>query len=96
VRWVTWLSRSHEFVSSSHLIDEHLRELPFLVQGRDEVIRDHAYTVEHEERKWEAREEGRLPNFPVSPGMFRDRTQEDIEELRRGTRTSRALPGRVH
>jgi hypothetical protein len=87
---VTWLSRSHECVSSSHLIDEHLRELPFFVQGRDEVIRDNAYTVEHEEREREAREEGRLPIFPVSPGMFRDRPQEEIEELRLAEERGRA------
>ena len=59
------------------LIDEHLRELPFLMQGRDGAIRDHAYTVAHEEHEREAREEGRLPIFSLSPEMFRERTPEE-------------------
>jgi hypothetical protein len=64
------------------LIEEYLRELPYLVHGRDKVIRDYAYTEEHEERKRKAREEGRLPIFPISPEVFRERTPEEMQELR--------------
>ena len=64
------------------LIEEYIRELPSLVHGREGAVRDHAYTDEHEERKRKAREEGRLPMFPISPEMFRERTQEEMEELR--------------
>jgi hypothetical protein len=46
------------------------------------VIRDRAYTEEHEERERKAREEGRLPIFPLSPEMFRERTPEEKEKLR--------------
>ena len=62
-----WVSgrRLDELRAYSDLIDEHLRELPFLVQGRDGVIRDHAYTGEHEKREREARDEGRLPIFSL-------------------------------
>ena len=45
------------------------------------MIRDQTYTGEHEEREREARDEGRLPIFPLSPGMFRERTPEEMEEL---------------
>jgi hypothetical protein len=52
------------------------------VHGREGTVRDHAYTEEREERKGKAREEGRLPIFPVSPEMFRERTLEEMEEMR--------------
>lgn len=82
--------RLDELRAYSDLIDEHLRELPFLVQGRDGVIRDHVYTDEHEEREREAREDGRLPIFPLSPEMFRERTPEEKEELRLAEERERA------
>jgi hypothetical protein len=66
--------RLDELRAYSELIEEHLRGLPLLVQGRDGAIRDHAYTDEHEERTRAAREEGRLPVFPLSPDLFRERT----------------------
>jgi site-specific DNA recombinase len=74
----------------SVLIDEHLRELPDLVHGRDEAIREHAYTEEHENRRREAADEGRLPMFPLSPEMFRERTPEEMEEIRRTRERERA------
>ena len=65
------------------LIEEYIRELPCLVHGREGTVRAHAYTEEHEERKRKAREEGRLPVFSVSTEMFRERTPEEMEELRK-------------
>jgi hypothetical protein len=70
-------------------IEEYIRELPCLVHGREGTVRDRAYTEEHEERKRKAREEGRLPIFPVSPEIFRERTPEEIEELRKGQERER-------
>jgi hypothetical protein len=64
------------------LIEEYIRELPSLVHGREGAVRDYAYTEEHEERKRKAREEGRLPIFPISPEVFRERTPEEMQELR--------------
>jgi site-specific DNA recombinase len=64
------------------LIEEYIRELPSLVHGREGAVRDYAYTEEQEERKRKAREEGRLPIFPISPEIFRGRTPEEMEELR--------------
>jgi hypothetical protein len=64
------------------LIEEYIRELPGLVHGSEGTVRDHTYSEEHEERNRKAREEGRLPIFPVSPEMFRERTSEEMEELR--------------
>ncbi len=52
------------------------------MHGREGTVRDYTYSEEHEERKRKAREEGRLPIFPVSPEMFRERTPEELEELR--------------
>jgi hypothetical protein len=82
--------RLDELRAYSDLIDAHLRELPHLVHGREKLIRDHAYTEEHEERKRKAREEGRLPVFPISPEMFRERTPEEMEELPRAQERERA------
>jgi hypothetical protein len=64
------------------LVKEYIRELPGLVHGREGTVRDYTYSEEHEERKRKARDEGRLPVFPVSPEMFRERTQREMEELR--------------
>ncbi len=73
--------RLDELRAYSNFIDEHLRELPYLVHGREKLIRNHAYTEEHEERKRKARAEDRLPIFPISPEMFRERTPQEMEEL---------------
>ena len=51
--------------------------------------REYAYIEAHEKRK-KAREEGRLPVFPISPEMFRKRTQEEMEELQRAEERERA------
>ena len=64
------------------LVEEHIRELPLLVHGREGTVRDYAYTEEHEACKRKAREEDRLPIFPISPEIFRERTPEEMEELR--------------
>jgi hypothetical protein len=82
--------RLDELRAYSDLIDEHLRELPHLVDGREKLIREYAYTEEHEERKRKAREEGRLPIFPISPEMFRERTPEEMEEFRCAEERERA------
>ena len=60
----------------------YIRELPCLMHGREGTVRDYAYSEGHEERKKQAREEGRLPIFPVSPEMFRERTPQELAELR--------------
>jgi hypothetical protein len=72
------------------LVEEYIRELPSLVHGREGTIRDYTYTEEHEEHKRRAQEEGRLPIFPVSPNVFRERTQEEIEELHRAAERERS------
>ena len=82
--------RLEELRAYSDLIDEHLQELPDLVHGRDKLIRDHAYTEEYEEHKRKAKGEGRLPIFPISPEMFRKRTQEEIGKLRPAEQRERA------
>jgi hypothetical protein len=53
----------------SNLRDEHFRELPHLVHGRDKVIRDYTYSGEHEELK--RRLESRA-TFLNSSGLARD------------------------
>jgi hypothetical protein len=75
--------RIEELRAYPGLIEEYLRELPYLVHGRDKVVRDYTHTEEHEERERKVREEGRLPIFTVSPEMFRERTPKEMEELRR-------------
>ncbi|HEX2739200.1 MAG TPA: hypothetical protein VHM69_02040 [Rubrobacter sp.] len=82
--------RLDDLRSYATLIDEHLRELPDLVHGRDDAIREHTYTEEHEECRREAAAEGRLPVFRPSPNMFRERTPEEMEELRRVRERERA------
>ncbi len=54
------------------------------------MIRDQTNTGEHKEREREARDEGRLPIFPLSPGMFRERTPEEMEELHLAEERERA------
>jgi hypothetical protein len=76
--------------SYSALIDEYLCELPTLIQGRDDAIRKHTYTEEHEEHRREAAVRGRLPVFRLSPEMFRERTPEEMDELRRVRERERA------
>jgi hypothetical protein len=68
----------------------YLRDLPHLLHGRDEAVREHTRTEEHEEREREARAEGHLPLNPLSPGMFRERTPEEVEGLRLGRERERA------
>lgn len=82
--------RLDELRAYPDLIDEYLKELPELVHGRENLVREHAYTEEHEERRREAREEDRVPIFPLSPEMFRERTPEEIEELRCAQESERA------
>jgi hypothetical protein len=53
----------------SNLRDEHFRELPHLVHGRDKVIRDYTYSGEYEELK--RRLESRA-TFLNSSGLARD------------------------
>lgn len=60
------------------------------MHGRDDAIREHTYTEEHEECRREAAAEGRLPVFRLSPDMFRERTPEEMEELRRVRERERA------
>jgi hypothetical protein len=60
------------------------------VHGRDEAIREHAHTEEHERRRRETAAEGRLPIFLLSPEMFRERTLEEMEELRSARERERA------
>jgi len=82
--------RLDELRAYSDLVDERLRELPFLVHGREQIIRDHACTDEHEERKREAREGGVPPIFPSSPEMFRERILQEKEGLRLAEERERA------
>ena len=82
--------RLDELRAYHDLIDEHLRALPSLVHGREKLVRDHTYTEEHEERKRKAREESRMPIFPLSAKMFRERTPEEKEELTREQERERA------
>jgi hypothetical protein len=95
--------RLDELRAFSDLIEEYLRELPYLVHGRDKIIRDYTYTEEHEERERKASEEwrrlskeGRVPNeghlpiFTVSPEMFRERKPEEMEQLRSAQDRERA------
>jgi hypothetical protein len=70
--------------------EEYLRELPDLVHGRDKVIRNYTYTEEYEERERKAWEEGHLPIFSISHEMFRERTPEEMEMLRRKHERERA------
>ena len=65
--------RFDELRAYFNLIDEYLKELARLVHGSDKVIRDYTYMEAHEERDKQAREEGHLPMFTVSPEMFRRR-----------------------
>ncbi len=74
--------RIDELRSYSKLVDEYLRDLPDLLRGGDRPIRNYAYTEEHEERRKRAREEGRLLVSTVSPEMFRERTPQEVQELR--------------
>ncbi len=39
--------RLDELRAYHNLIDEYLRELPYLLHGRDKVIRDYEHTEEH-------------------------------------------------
>jgi hypothetical protein len=71
-------------------VDGYLKDLPHLLHGRDEAVREHTHTEEHEEREREARAEGRLPLYPLSPKMFRERTPEEVEGLRLGRERERA------
>ena len=82
--------RLDELESYRTIVEEYLRELPHLVHGRDEVIREHTYTEEHEKRWIEAADGGRLPVFSPSPEMFRERTPEEMEEFRRTHERERA------
>jgi cell division protein FtsB len=82
--------RIEELRSYPDLIEEYLRELLYLVHGRDKAVRNYTHTEEHEEREGKVREEGRLPIFTVSPEMFRERTPEEMEELRRKQERERA------
>ena len=54
------------------------------------AVREHTHTEEHEERGREARAEGRLPVYALSPKMFRERTPEEVEGLRLGRERERA------
>ncbi|MDP8899702.1 MAG: recombinase family protein, partial [Actinomycetota bacterium] len=82
--------RVDELRAYSDLVDGYLRDLPHLLHGKDEAVREHTHTEEHEEREREARAEGRLPLYPLSPGMFRERTPEEVEGLRLGRERERA------
>jgi hypothetical protein len=82
--------RIEELRSYPDLIEEYLRELLYLVHGRDKAVRNYTHTEEHEEREGKVREEERLPIFTVSPEMFRERTPEEMEELRRKQERERA------
>jgi hypothetical protein len=82
--------RVDELRAYSDLVDGYLRDLPHLLHGRDEAVREHTHTEEHEEREREARAEGRLPLYPLSPKMFRERTPEEVEGLRLGRERERA------
>jgi len=82
--------RIEELRAYPALIEEYLRELPYLVHGRDKAVRNYTHTDEHEERERKVREEGRLPIFTVSPEMFRERTPEEMQEFRRKQERERA------
>ncbi len=53
--------RVDELRAYSDLVDGYLRDLPRLLHGRDEAVREHTHTEEHDEREREAWAEGRLP-----------------------------------
>ena len=82
--------RVDELRTYSDLVDGYLRELPHLLHGRDEVVREHTQTEEREEREREARAEDRLPLYALSPKMFRERTPEEVEGLGLGRERERA------
>jgi hypothetical protein len=82
--------RIEELRAYPSLIEVYLRELPDLEHGRDKVFRNYTQAEEHEERERKVREEGGLPVFTVSPEMFRERTPEEMEELRRKQERERA------
>jgi len=82
--------RIEELRAYPNLIEDYLRELSYLVHGRDVAIRNYTHTEEHEERERKARKEGRLPVFTVSREMFRERTPEEMQELRRTQERERA------
>jgi site-specific DNA recombinase len=74
--------RIEELRTYPGLIEEYLRELPYLVHGTDKAIRTYTHTEEHEERERKLLEAERLPIFTVSPEMFRKRTAGEMEEIR--------------
>ena len=82
--------RIEELRAYPDLIEEYLREFPYLVHGRDRVIRNYTHTEEHIEREREVLEEEGLPIFTLTPEMFRERKPEEMEELRRAHERERA------
>jgi len=69
--------------ASENLTEEYIRELSYLIHGSDPIIRDYTATEEHLEQVKKAKDEGRLPIFTLSPEMFRKRTPEEKEALKR-------------
>jgi hypothetical protein len=63
------------------LVEEYIRELPYLVQGPQRPIRDHVV-------KEEFRKDGLEP-YLLTPEIFRERTPEEKEELRQAEERKR-------
>jgi hypothetical protein len=72
-----------ELDSLPGLIEEYIRELPYLVQGPQRPIRDYVM-------KEGLREETLIPHR-LTLDMFRERTPEEKEELRQAEETKRGL-----
>jgi hypothetical protein len=65
------------------LVEEYIRELPYLVHGREGTVRDHV-TVPPE-----TAENGPLNIYTLTPERIRLRTPEEMEELRRAKERKR-------
>jgi site-specific DNA recombinase len=79
------------------LVEEYIRELPYLVQGPPKTIREYANKEEH--CKEDPREEKRCDKdsreiefepYLLTPEALRERTPEEIEALRRAEEQKRA------
>jgi hypothetical protein len=75
--------RMDELDSLPGLIEEYIRELPYLVQGPQRIIRDHVVKEEFGKDAFEP--------YLLTPEIFRERTPEEKEELRQAEETKRGL-----
>jgi hypothetical protein len=75
------------------LVEEYIRELPYLVHGPPRTVRDYAIKEEFctEDLREEDPHEIKFEPYLLTPDALRERTPEEKEELRQAEETKRGL-----